>query len=515
MARKKLAMIGSGQIGGTLAHLAGLKELGDIVMFDIADGIPQGKSLDIAESSPVDGFDAKLSGTTGYEAIEGADVCIVTAGVPRKPGMSRDDLLGINLKVMQQVGAGIAKYAPNAFVICITNPLDAMVWALQKFSGLPRNKVCGMAGVLDSARFRYFIAEELNVSVEDVTAFVLGGHGDTMVPLTRYSSVGGISLDDVVSMGWMSQEKLDQIVQRTRDGGAEIVGLLKTGSAFYAPAASAIMMAESYLKDKKRVLPCAAALKGEYGLDDMYVGVPTIIGENGVEKVIEIDLDIAEREEFDKSVNSVKGLMDACKSIDASWSNSSTPRPQRTAPMPSSLPAQRRSVSAPAAFALALGTVLLAGHGEALAQKGPSTQTPAPTEIPVPVDENALSFAEGLQPMIERLSIDENLSDADRFTLAGAQFLRGVELALQTRYTVGATEGLDLLPVLRLELPANPAPEPFSGAVIETIFADLETQMEAARATLDQIDDRGRFYRHHRSFQCLDGRQYRWRTPGR
>jgi malate dehydrogenase len=318
MARKKLAMIGSGQIGGTLAHLAGLKELGDIVMFDIADGIPQGKSLDIAESSPVDGFDAKLSGTTGYEAIEGADVCIVTAGVPRKPGMSRDDLLGINLKVMQQVGAGIAKYAPNAFVICITNPLDAMVWALQKFSGLPRNKVCGMAGVLDSARFRYFIAEELNVSVEDVTAFVLGGHGDTMVPLTRYSSVGGISLDDVVSMGWMSQEKLDQIVQRTRDGGAEIVGLLKTGSAFYAPAASAIMMAESYLKDKKRVLPCAAALKGEYGLDDMYVGVPTIIGENGVEKVIEIDLDIAEREEFDKSVNSVKGLMDACKSIDAS-----------------------------------------------------------------------------------------------------------------------------------------------------------------------------------------------------
>lgn len=318
MARPKIALIGAGQIGGTLAHLAAIKELGDVVLFDIAEGTPEGKALDIAESGPSEGFDATMSGTQSYEDIAGADVCIVTAGVPRKPGMSRDDLLGINLKVMKSVGEGIRDHAPNAFVICITNPLDAMVWALQKFSGLPRNKVCGMAGVLDSARFRYFIAEELNVSVEDVNAFVLGGHGDTMVPLTRYSSVGGISLDDVVSMGWMSQDKLDQIVQRTRDGGAEIVGLLKTGSAFYAPAASAIMMAESYLKDKKRVLPCAAALKGEYGLDDMYVGVPTIIGENGVEKVIEIDLDIAEREEFDKSVNSVKGLMEACKGIDAS-----------------------------------------------------------------------------------------------------------------------------------------------------------------------------------------------------
>ena len=318
MARNKIALIGSGMIGGTLAHMIGLKQLGDVVLFDIAEGTPQGKGLDIAQSAPVDGFDAKLTGANSYEAIAGADVCIVTAGVPRKPGMSRDDLLGINLKVMQQVGAGIAKYAPNAFVICITNPLDAMVWALQKFSGLPRNKVCGMAGVLDSARFRYFIADELNVSVEDVSAFVLGGHGDTMVPLTRYSTVGGISLDDVVSMGWMSQEKLDQIVQRTRDGGAEIVGLLKTGSAFYAPAASAIAMAESYLKDKKRVLPCAAALKGEYGLDDMYVGVPTVIGSNGIEKVIEIDLDIAEREAFDKSVGSVKGLMEACIGIDAS-----------------------------------------------------------------------------------------------------------------------------------------------------------------------------------------------------
>ena len=318
MARKKIALIGGGNIGGTLAHLAAMKELGDIVIFDIVDGLGAGKGLDLAESAPVEGFNAGMSGTTDYADIAGSDVIIVTAGVARKPGMSRDDLLGINIKVMSQVGEGIKKYAPDAFVICITNPLDAMVWALQKFSGLQRNKVCGMAGVLDSARFRYFIAEELNVSVEDVTAFVLGGHGDTMVPLTRYSSVGGISLDDVVSMGWMSQDKLDQIVQRTRDGGAEIVGLLKTGSAFYAPAASAIMMAESYLKDKKRVLPCAAALKGEYGLDDMYVGVPTIIGENGVEKVIEIDLDIAEREEFDKSVNSVKSLMDACKSIDAS-----------------------------------------------------------------------------------------------------------------------------------------------------------------------------------------------------
>ena len=315
MARKKIALIGSGQIGGTLAHLAGLKELGDIVLFDIAEGVPQGKALDLAESSPVDGFDSALSGANDYADIEGADVCIVTAGVARKPGMSRDDLLGINLSVMEKVGAGIAKYAPNAFVICITNPLDAMVWALQKFSGLPKNKVVGMAGVLDSARFRYFIAEELKVSVEDVTAFVLGGHGDTMVPLTRYSTVAGIPFTDLVKMGWMTQERLDQIVQRTRDGGAEIVSLLKTGSAFYAPAASAIAMAESYLKDKKRVMPCAAALTGQYGLSDLYVGVPCIIGAGGIEKVIEIDLDIAEREQFDNSVGSVKGLMEACTKI--------------------------------------------------------------------------------------------------------------------------------------------------------------------------------------------------------
>ena len=315
MARNKIALIGSGMIGGTLAHLAGLKELGDVVLFDIAEGTPQGKGLDIAESSPVDGFDAKYTGANDYAAIEGADVVIVTAGVPRKPGMSRDDLLGINLKVMEQVGAGIKKYAPEAFVICITNPLDAMVWALQKFSGLPAHKVVGMAGVLDSARFRYFLSEEFNVSVEDVTAFVLGGHGDSMVPLARYSTVAGIPLPDLVKMGWTSQDKLDKIIQRTRDGGAEIVGLLKTGSAFYAPASSAIQMAESYLKDKKRVLPVAAQLSGQYGVKDMYVGVPTVIGANGVERIIEIDLDKDEKAQFDKSVASVAGLCEACIAI--------------------------------------------------------------------------------------------------------------------------------------------------------------------------------------------------------
>ncbi len=278
MARNKIALIGSGMIGGTLAHMIGLKELGDVVMFDIAEGMPQGKSLDIAQSSPVDGFDARYTGVNDYAAIAGADVCIVTAGVPRKPGMSRDDLLGINLKVMEQVGAGIKKYAPKAFVICITNPLDAMVWALQKFSGLPKSHVVGMAGVLDSARFRYFLADEFKVSVEDVTAMTLGGHGDDMVPLVRYSTVAGIPLPDLVKMGWTSKERLDAIVERTRKGGAEIVGLLKTGSAYYAPAASAVEMAEAYLKDKKRVLPCAAHLSGQYGVKDMYVGVPVVIG---------------------------------------------------------------------------------------------------------------------------------------------------------------------------------------------------------------------------------------------
>jgi malate dehydrogenase len=315
MARKKIALIGSGMIGGTLAHLAGMKELGDVVLFDIADGIPQGKGLDIAESSPVDGFNANYTGASDYSAIEGADVCIVTAGVPRKPGMSRDDLLGINLKVMEQVGAGIKKYAPNAFVICITNPLDAMVWALQKFSGLPKNMVVGMAGVLDSARFRYFLAQEFNVSVEDVTGFVLGGHGDTMVPLARYSTVGGIPLPDLVAMGWCTKERLEEIIQRTRDGGAEIVGLLKTGSAYYAPAASAIMMAESFLKDKKRVVPCAAHLTGQYGVKDMYVGVPTVIGAGGIERIIEVDLNGPEKAAFDKSVAAVAGLCEACANI--------------------------------------------------------------------------------------------------------------------------------------------------------------------------------------------------------
>ncbi len=315
MARNKIALIGAGQIGGTLAHLIGLKELGDVVLFDIAEGVPQGKALDLAQSSPVDMFDAKLSGTNTYEAIEGANVVIVTAGVPRKPGMSRDDLIGINLKVMEQVGAGIKKYAPNAFVICITNPLDAMVWALQKSCGLPKNMVVGMAGVLDSARFRYFLADEFNVSVEDVTAFVLGGHGDTMVPLARYSTVAGIPLPDLVKMGWTTQERLDKIIQRTRDGGAEIVNLLKTGSAFYAPAASAIAMAESYLKDKKRVLPVAAHLNGEYGLKNIYVGVPVVIGAKGVERIVDIEMDKAERAMFDKSVDSVKGLIEACIKI--------------------------------------------------------------------------------------------------------------------------------------------------------------------------------------------------------
>ena len=319
MARNKIALIGAGQIGGTLALLAGLKELGDVVLFDIADGVPQGKALDLAEAAPVEGFDAKLSGASSYEAIAGADVIIVTAGVPRKPGMSRDDLLGINLKVMEAVGAGIKQYAPDAFVICITNPLDAMVWALQKACGLPANKVVGMAGVLDSARFRYFLADEFNVSVQDVTAFVLGGHGDDMVPSVRYSTVAGIPLPDLVKMGWTTQERIDAIVKRTRGGGGEIVNLLKTGSAFYAPASSAIAMAESYLKDQRRVLPCAAYLDGQYGVKGMYVGVPVILGANGVEKIVEISLDADETKMFATSVASVKSLVDACKTINPAF----------------------------------------------------------------------------------------------------------------------------------------------------------------------------------------------------
>ncbi|MCX8952117.1 malate dehydrogenase [Ruegeria sp. NA] len=318
MARPKIALIGAGNIGGTLAHLAAVKELGDVVLFDIADGLPQGKALDIAESGPSEGFDASMKGTSDYADIAGADVCIVTAGVARKPGMSRDDLLGINLKVMKSVGEGIAAHAPDAFVICITNPLDAMVWALREFSGLPHNKVCGMAGVLDSARFAHFLSEEFNVSMRDVTAFVLGGHGDTMVPSVRYSTVAGIPLPDLVEMGWTSQEKLDAIVQRTRDGGAEIVGLLKTGSAYYAPATSAIEMAEAYLKDQKRVLPCAAYCSGELGVNGLYVGVPTVIGAGGVERIVNIKLNEDEQAGFDNSVNAVKGLIEACKGIDSS-----------------------------------------------------------------------------------------------------------------------------------------------------------------------------------------------------
>ena len=317
MARNKIALVGAGQIGGTLALLAGLKELGDVVLLDIMEGIPQGKALDLAEASPVEGFGAAMSGSNDYAAMAGADVIIVTAGIPRKPGMSRDDLIGINAGVMKTVGASIKEHAPNAFVIVVTNPLDVMVWLMREASGLPAERVVGMAGVLDGARFRYFLAEEFKVSVEDVTAFVLGGHGDTMVPLLRYSAVAGIPVPDLVKMGWTTQEKLDKIVQRTRDGGAEIVGLLKTGSAFYAPAASAIAMAESYLKDKKRVLPCAALLTGQYGVDGIYVGVPVVIGAGGVERIVEIELNAEERAGFDKSVAAVKTLMDVAKNLPA------------------------------------------------------------------------------------------------------------------------------------------------------------------------------------------------------
>jgi malate dehydrogenase len=312
MAKARIALIGSGQIGGTLAHLIALKELADVVLFDVVDGVAAGKALDIAQAGPIHGFDLRLAGAADYGAIKGADVCIVTAGVPRKPGMSRDDLLDINLKVMEQVGAGIAKYAPKAFVICITNPLDAMVWALHRFSGLPHSRVVGMAGILDSTRFRHFLADEFKVSVEDTTAFVLGGHGDAMVPLPRYSTVGGIPLPDLVKMGWITKNRLEEIVQRTRDGGAEIVGLLKTGSAFYAPAASAIEMAETYLKDKKRLMPCAAYLDGQYGVTGRYIGVPVVIGAGGVERIVEIDLNRSERAMFDKSVEAVNQLVEIC-----------------------------------------------------------------------------------------------------------------------------------------------------------------------------------------------------------
>ena len=316
--RNKIALVGSGNIGGTLAHLAAIKELGDVTLFDIAEGIPQGKSLDLAQSGPVEGFDSKMVGTNDYKDLKDSDVVIVTAGVARKPGMSRDDLVEINTKVMKQVGQGIKENCPKAFVICITNPLDAMVGVLQRASGLPTNMVVGMAGVLDSARFRHFLAEEFNVSVSDVTAFVLGGHGDTMVPLARYSAVAGIPVPDLVKMGWSTQEKIDQIVKRTRDGGAEIVGLLKTGSAFYAPASSAIEMAESYLRDKKKLLPCAAYVDGYYSLDGLYVGVPVIIGKNGVERIVEISFTSDEKGMFNNSVSAVRQLNDVASKFEAS-----------------------------------------------------------------------------------------------------------------------------------------------------------------------------------------------------
>ncbi len=318
MARKKIALIGAGNIGGTLAHLAAKKELGDIVLFDVVEGVPQGKALDLSQCGPVEGFDAKVTGTNDYADIAGADVIIVTAGVPRKPGMSRDDLLGINLKVMKAVGEGIKANAPDAFVICITNPLDAMVWALREFSGLPHNKVVGMAGVLDSARFATFLAWEFDVSIRDVNAFVLGGHGDTMVPVTSYTTVSGIPVDDLVAMGKSTKERIDAIVQRTRSGGGEIVALLGTGSAFYAPAASAIAMAEAYLGDQKRILPCAVHVDGKYGLDGLYVGVPAVIGANGVEEVVEIALDDAAKANLQTSVDAVKELLVACKALDPS-----------------------------------------------------------------------------------------------------------------------------------------------------------------------------------------------------
>ena len=317
MARKKIALIGAGMIGGTLAHYAAMRELGDIVLFDIAEGVPQGKALDLAQAGPVDGYDVTLRGSNDYADIAGADVCIVTAGIARKPGMSRDDLIGINLKVMKAVGEGIRTHAPGAFVICITNPLDAMVWALREFSGLPHHMVVGMAGVLDSARFRHFLADEFKVSVEDVTAFVLGGHGDTMVPIVEYSTVAGVPIPDLIKMGWTTQERIDAIVARTRAGGGEIVALLKTGSAFYAPAASAIAMAESFLKDKKRVLPAAAHLTGQYGVDDLYVGVPVVIGEGGVERIVEVQLNETAKANFQVSVDAVRELLVACKTVDS------------------------------------------------------------------------------------------------------------------------------------------------------------------------------------------------------
>ena len=311
--RKKIGLIGAGNIGGTLAHLACLKGLGDVVLFDVVEGLPQGKALDIAQSGAVEGFDAKITGTNDYKDIEGADVVIVTAGIPRKPGMSRDDLVSINTGIIKSVGENLKKYAPDAFVIVITNPLDAMVWVMREVTGFKHNKVVGMAGVLDSARFSHFLATEFNVSIQDISTFVLGGHGDTMVPSVRYSTVKGVPLPDLVKMGWTTQDKLDKIVDRTRNGGGEIVALLKQGSAFYAPASSAIQMADSFLNDRRKVLPCAAYLNGEYGVKDLYVGVPVVIGAAGVEKIVEIKMDEKEKSMFDASVAAVRELCGGIK----------------------------------------------------------------------------------------------------------------------------------------------------------------------------------------------------------
>ena len=312
--RKKISLIGAGQIGGTLAHLIGLKELADIVLFDVVSGIAKGKALDIAQSSSIDGFEVKLIGTDQYEDIKSSDVIIITAGVPRKPGMSRDDLLGINLKIIKQVSEGVEKHAPNAFVICITNPLDVIVMAFQKYSKLPTNKVIGMAGVLDSSRFKLFLSLELKVPVKQIETLVMGGHGDTMVPLTRYTKVSGKSLETLISEGKISKEKLNQIIQRTRDGGAEIIKFLEKGSAYYAPAASGVEMAESYLKNQKKLLPCAAYLNGEYGVKNLYAGVPVIIGAKGVEKIEELSLNEVEKKQFEKSISAVNNLwLSACK----------------------------------------------------------------------------------------------------------------------------------------------------------------------------------------------------------
>ena len=319
---KKISLIGAGQIGGTLAHLIGLKELVDeVVLFDVASGIAKGKALDIAQSSSVDGFKVNLSGTDNYEDIKDSNVIIITAGVPRKPGMSRDDLLGINLKIIKQVAEGIKQHAPNAFVICITNPLDVMVMAFQKFSGLSPNKVVGMAGILDTSRFKLFLSLELNVPVREIEAMVMGGHGDTMVPLPRFTKVSGKPLLDLVKEGKISKDKLESINQRTRDGGAEIVKYLEKGSAFYAPAASGVEMAEAYLKDSKKMLPCAAHLNGQYGISNIYAGVPVIVGKNGIEKIEEIELDENEKSEFNNSVDAVKKLWEAASKIDPSLNN--------------------------------------------------------------------------------------------------------------------------------------------------------------------------------------------------